>query len=164
MPEKPADTHKILEEARTVSDETRKAHEEGLFQELEQRVFQPLFDVDYQTETQDIAQGDNQMSFTKTELNKHNRERLAHYIASRSRDITEKGDFSDESSWYAADRLVYKIGETNLDIFSYLPDGYKILFCPNSKVYNGAVDYENKLYTSPVMLPRLAVLQQFYMK
>jgi len=40
--------------------------------------------------------------------------------------------------------LSYKIGETNLDIFDYLPEGYKILFCPDSKVYNGAVDYENK--------------------
>ncbi|MBI2483615.1 hypothetical protein HYV71_00320 [Candidatus Uhrbacteria bacterium] len=123
----------------------KKAHGEGLFQELEQRVFRPLFDVDFQAEIQDIAQGDNQISFTKTELNEHDREQLARYIASRSRDRGKEGDFSDESSWYAVDRLVYNIGETNLDIFSYLPDGYKILFCPNSKVYNGAVDYENRI-------------------
>jgi len=145
MPEKPSNTHKTLEEARTVREETQKAHEEGVFQELEQRVFKPLFDVDYAADTQDISQGDNQIRFVKTELNEQDRERLAHYITSRRRRETEEDDFPDENNWHAIDQLEYKIGETKLDIFSYLPEGYKILFCPTSKSYNGAVDDENKV-------------------
>jgi len=98
MPEKPSHTHKILEEARSVGDETRKAHEEGMFQELEQRVFSPIFNIDYAVETQDISQGDNQISFTKTELNEHDRERLGRYIASRDRGTAKDSDFTDVNS------------------------------------------------------------------
>lgn len=145
MSEKPRDAHNILEEAHTISEETRKAHEEGLFQTLEQRVFKPLFNVNYEVGTQNISEGENQMSYTETELSKDDKERLARYIASQDKNTAEGGNFSDENNWHATDQLIYKIGETNLDIFSYLPNGYKILFYPNSKVYNGAIDSENKI-------------------
>jgi len=146
MPEKPSNTHKILEEAHTVREETQKAHEEGLFQELEERVFKSLFDVDYDADTQDISEGGNQMRFTKTEVSTRDKERLARYIASRGRGEADESGFPDENSWQAVDQLTYKIGETDIDIFSYLPGGYKILFCPTNKAYyNGAVDNENKV-------------------
>lgn len=147
MLEKPSDTYEILEEARVVCDETQKAYKEELFQELEQRVFKPLFQVNYEANTQDIFQNGNQMWFIKTELNTQDKERLARYIASYS-DRNKAGEdvFLNENSWQAVDQLVYRIGETNFDIFNYLPEGYKILFCPaNKQYYNGAVDYENKV-------------------
>ncbi len=150
MPEKPDDTHKILEEARTVGEETKKAYDEGRFQELAQRVFKPLFNIDHAAETQDVAQGDNHMRFTKTQLTKQDKERLVRYIVSHGRGVVEDEDIdssnvSDERNWHAVDQLTYKIGEINLDIFNILPEGYKILFCPTSKIYNGAVDYENRV-------------------
>ncbi|HPN15217.1 MAG TPA: hypothetical protein PLF71_03850 [bacterium] len=146
MPEKPSNTHKILEEARTVREETQKARAEGLFQELERRVFKPLFDVDYEADVQDISQGGNQMRFTKTEVSKQDKKRLASYIASHGKSEAGEGGFPDENSWQAVDQLTYRIGETDLNIFSHLPEGYKILFCPANKAYhNGAVDYKNKV-------------------
>lgn len=146
MSEKPSNTYKILEEAHAVREETKKAYQEGLFQELRQRVFKPLFDIDYEADTQDVSQGSNQMWFRKTEVNSQDKALITRYIASWGRVEMGESDFSDENSWQAVDELTYRIGETVLDIFSYLPEGYKILFCPSNKAYcSGAVDNENKV-------------------
>lgn len=145
MLEKPKNTQKILEEAHTVREETQKAHEKGLFQELEQRVFKPLFDVDYEADTQDISQNGNQMRFAKTEIGTQDKERLALYLSIRNRGKADDNGFLNENSWQAVDQLTYRIGETNLDIFSYLPEGYKILFCPTNAYHSGSVDYKNKM-------------------
>jgi len=146
MSEKPSNTYKILEEAHAVREETKKASQEGLFQELHQRVFKPLFDIDYEADTQDVSQDGNQMRFRKTEVSSQDKALLTRYIANFSRVEMDESDFSDENRWQAVDQLTYRIGETVLDIFSYLPEGYKILFCPTNKAYySGAVVNENKV-------------------
>lgn len=147
MSEKPRSTHKILDEARAVRAETGRANEEGLYLETERRIFQPFFSS--QIESQKSTAHENLMQVTETELDGHGQEQLALYIGKLEEREGAKGNFSDQKNWRLANELQYKFGETEFDIFSYLPEDYKILFCPSGELHTGSVDIKNKIIYIP---------------
>lgn len=156
MSEKPRGTHKILDEARIVRAETGRANEEGLYLETESRIFQPFFAK--QTESQKSTINENLMQVTETELDWDSQEQLALYIVRLEEREGDKGNFSDQKNWRAANELKYILGETEFDIFSYLPEGYKVLFCPTGELNTGSIEFRNKIIYIPNEITSLGAL------
>lgn len=139
----------ILHEARSVVKETSNLREKGLLEGIEQRIFEPLFEVNYQEDSQFIVNKDgNEMRFKKTNIDLQDEELIQSYIEQKNTN-TEKDEsipnYFDINNWCAIGDLIYKIGETELDIFGFLPEGYKIMFCPVDKeTYHGSLHYRAK--------------------
>lgn len=140
-------TMEILREARDVQKETEQSFLEGKFEEAKNRIFQPFVEVDYRSqEKAEIIEGENKFNFSRIRFNEFNEEDkkiLSNYLKDKE-GTGLKGMATDPSCWYATDQLNYSFGKDSFDIFSLLPEGYKILFCPYSENNFGAVRWKRK--------------------
>lgn len=140
-------TPKILDEARSVQKEVEQVEKEGKLEEAEKRIFQPLIEVDYRNqEKAEVVEGENKFNFSSVkfrEFNEEDKKSLSDYLKDQEK-TGLRGMATDPSSWYAADQLNYSFKEDSFDIFSLLPEGYKILFCPDSEKKTGAVIWKRK--------------------
>ncbi len=135
---------KILDEAKKVREEANRVREEGLEENSEKRIFQPFAQMDYQQENGEKTEGKNTFRFSKIEIDEQDKIQLSHYIKRSEENLGTEDPLSDFSNWHATDGLYYSVGDTEFNILEMLPEGFKILFCPNSKINTGSVFYEEK--------------------
>lgn len=141
MGERPSDAQKILSEARNVRDETIALQEKPVLEEARKRLFQPIDEVDNHDEGREISEEEYKLKFRETDVGDQDKEGLVQYVEER----TEfDNDFSDVSSWREITELEYLIGDASINVLDLIPDGYKILFCPNSSAGFGSVIYQRK--------------------
>lgn len=135
---------KILDEAKKVREEAERARNEGVEEVAKKRLFEPFVQMDYRQNSGEQTNGKNIFGFSKTEINEKDEKLLLYEIKRLEEKLGIEDPLSDRSNWYAADKVYYSIDNTEFNILEMLPDGFKILFCPNSKINTGAIYREER--------------------
>ena len=139
MYEKPIDAQKTLEKAQGVCEKIEQAYCEGDYKDALKRIFQPFAQVDYKKEKVELIEDENKFSFSKVEASEQDLELISVYIKTMETKWGINDSLIGSSDWYVIDQLNYSLEGNNFDIFSLLPKGYKILFCPDSEINTGSV-------------------------
>lgn len=138
-------SREILDEARSVQEEVENKRNEGNFEDVKKRLFEPFVRVDYQKEEVKEKDGEYEFSFSKAEMSDRDQEILLNYIR-RFEGVSEAEDaLNDPANWYAIGQLDYSIENTKINIFDSSLEEYKIMVCPDSKIKTGNVFYDDKI-------------------
>ena len=146
MRENPVKTDDIKNEAERVMSEVMWNWSKDSELNLMDRIFKPFAEVDYEdSSNQAITAGESQMEFEEADIKEEDKKALLGYVEKLKEGYGPDPSFTDLSNWRATVKVDYTLGDKKFDIFSFLPSGYKILFCPKSTINHGAVSYNNKL-------------------
>jgi hypothetical protein len=138
MSEQPMNVTKILQEARQVSTEAGEYSDKVGYKKMLNSVFSPLAKTDYSANLSEVKSEDFEMSFSRIKMD----ERAKEIIKIEAKTKKRKEDFSE---WIAIDQLNYKVAGIEINIFDYLPDGFRLVFNPKAKTHQGTLIYEEKI-------------------
>ncbi len=136
---------KVLDEAQSILGQYDLPDRLNTSDEVKKRISKPFLEVDYSLPVVEAAAGSYGISFAATETTELDTELLADYVQhlKEKTDLFE-GRVFEMDQWRSIDSLEYRLGELTIDIFSYLPDGFKIIFCPTAEDMTGSVYFDAK--------------------
>lgn len=136
------------EERRFINPEDylkRKALEEGnvpedILRASLDRLNKPLQKIDYEENgSAEVVTDQGQFGFSYSPPDEELKTKIDRYVQYISRGANSEASYTKADNWRKLDKLVFEIEDQQKDVLASLPEKYKVVFCPTTEYFHGAV-------------------------
>ncbi|MCX6720921.1 MAG: hypothetical protein NTW11_03910 [Candidatus Staskawiczbacteria bacterium] len=121
------------------------------------RLDKPLAEVKYNDEGEVRINNDNiNFRFVYSRVDEDKRDGIEEYLSK----IPHKKQQNDIGNWRNLDQMFFNIDGADVNLLDVLPNGYKVLFCPEPGTIHGATDEKDKVIKvlGDIVTPRAIII------